>query len=270
MRDAGCTVVAMEGYHERSYGEAFADVYDDWYAGISDIDTTVVDLLALAGDGPVLELGVGTGRIAVPLAEAGRTAGIGVTGVDTSPAMLRRLAERDTARLVRAIEGDMVTGLPAGPFALAFVAYNTLFNLTGDGEQSACFRAVAERLLPGGRFVVECFVPEHPPRRGDGVGVRTMTADRVVLSVARHDPDRQAAAGQFVELTEAGGVRLRPWSIRYATPTQLDVVAGAAGFVLEHRWEAFGGTPFGEDSARHVSVYRVAGGNARPADGPVP
>jgi SAM-dependent methyltransferase len=265
----GGTVVAMEGYHERSYGEAFADVYDEWYAGISDVDTTIVDLLALAGDGPVLELGVGTGRLAVPLAEAGRAVGIGVTGVDTSPAMLARLAERDTARLVHAIEGDMVTGLPPGPFALTFVAYNTLFNLTADGEQAACFRSVAERLQPGGRFVVECFVPEHPPRHGDDVSVRTMTADRVVLSVARHDPDRQSAAGQFVELTEANGVRLRPWSIRYATPAQLDHLAGEAGFALEHRWEAFGGAPFGDDSPRHVSVYRLAGTTAGVADGPL-
>ena len=203
------------GTTRRSYGDAFADVYDDWYAGISDVDTTVVDLLALAGDGPVLELGVGTGRLAVPLAEAGRTAGITVTGIDTSAAMLAQLAERDTARLVHAVVGDMVDDLPHGPFALVFVAYNTLFNLTGEG---------ASRLLPGGRRPARSrgsvrgrgFVPDHPPTQGDDVSVRTLTADHVVLSVARHDPEHQAAAGQFVELTEAGGVRLRPG--RSATP----------------------------------------------------
>ena len=257
----------MEGYDERTYGEAFADVYDEWYRGISDVDDTVVDLLALAGDGPILELGVGTGRIAVPLAEAGRAAGVRVVGVDASAAMLARLAERDTARLVRAVEGDMVTGLPPGPFSLVFVAYNTLFNLTADGAQAACFAAVAERLVPGGRFVVECFVPDEPPRHGDVVSVRSLTADRVVLAVTRNDPANQAAAGQFVELTEAGGVRLRPWSIRYATPAQLDTTAGAAGFVVEHRWEAFGGSPFDETSPRHVTVYRLAGTDAHVADG---
>ena len=157
---------------------------------------------------------------------------------------------------------------PPDRSTLAFVAYNTLFNLTGDGAQPACFRAVADRLLPGGRFVVEAFVPEDPPRSGDDVGVRTMTADRVVLSVARHDPERQAAAGQFVELTEAGGVRLRPWSIRYATPAQLDAIAGAAGFVLEHRWEAFGGAPFGDDSRPARERVPPCGPDARPADGP--
>jgi SAM-dependent methyltransferase len=249
----------VDGYGASTYGEAFADVYDEWYTGISDVDTTVADLLDLAAGGPVLELGVGTGRLAVPLAEAGRATGVGVVGVDTSPAMLARLATRDTARLVRAIEADMVSGLPAGPFALVFVAYNTLFNLTDDGAHAACFRAVAERLRPGGRFVVEAFVPDEPPRSGDDVSVRTLAADRVVLSVTRHEPDRQAAAGQFVELTESGGVRLRPWSIRYATPEQLDGLAADAGFELEHRWAGFGRASFHPDSPRHVSIYRRAG-----------
>jgi SAM-dependent methyltransferase len=258
----------VDGYGSHTYGEAFADVYDEWYSGISDVDATVADLLELAEGGPVLELGVGTGRLAVPLAEAGRVGGVRVIGVDTSPQMLDRLTERDTARLVHTVEADMVTGLPAGPFTLVFVAYNTLFNLTDDGAHAACFRAVAERLQPGGRFVIEAFVPDDPPRHGDDVAVRTLSADRVVLSVTRHDSDRQLAAGQFVELTESGGVRLRPWSIRYATPAQLDGLARAAGFDLEHRWAGFGGAPFDSDSPRHVSVYRLAGTTARAPDNP--
>jgi SAM-dependent methyltransferase len=246
----------MEGYDERTYGDAFADVYDEWYEGISDVDVTVLELLALAGQGPVLELGVGTGRLAVPLAEAGLAGGVRVVGVDSSRAMLDRLAWRDPGGLVEAVEGDFGGELPDGPFALVFVAYNTLFNLTADGAQARCFAAVAERLLPGGRFVVEAFVPDDPPRRGDDVSVRSLSADRVVLSISVNDPDRQSAEGQFVELTEGGGVRLRPWSIRYSTPDQLDAYAEAAGLVLEHRWEQFGGEPFGADSSRHVSVYR--------------
>ena len=146
--------------------------------------------------------------------------------------------------------------LPDGPFGLAFAAYNTLFNLTDEGAQARCFVDVAERLRPRGRFVVEAFVPDDPPRRGDSVTVRSIAADRVVLSISVADPDHQSAAGQFVELTEAGGVRLRPWSIRYSTPAQLDDYARAAGFTLEQRWESFGRTPFDDESARHVSVYR--------------
>ena len=137
-------------------------------------------------------------------------------------------------------------------------AWSTIrnLNLTSDAAQARCMAAVAELLQPGGRFVVEAFVPDEPPRRGDSVSVKSLAADRVVLSLSVHDPDRQSASGQFVELTEGGGVRLRPWSIHYATPEQLDAHAATVGLVLEHRWEAFDRTPFDAGSARHVSVYR--------------
>jgi hypothetical protein len=174
--------------------------------------------------------------------------------------MLRRLTERDVDSLVAVTAGDMITGLPEGPFSLAFLAYNTLFNLTADGEQPACFRTVIERLAPGGRFVVEAFVPEVPAghaanHAADQVAVRSMTVDRVVLSVAVQRSGGRVIDGQFVELTEAGGIRLRPWSIRYSTPIEIDAMAAEAGFELEHRWEQFGRTPFTDDSPRHVSVY---------------
>lgn len=250
----------VEGYDDTTYGRAFADVYDDWYARISDIDTTIDDLLDLAAGGPVLELGVGTGRIAVPL--AARAPDVRVVGIDTSDDMLDRLSARlrhdglDGAIEVR--RGDMVDDLPPGPFSLVFVAYNTIFNLTTADRQRACFAAVAERLVPGGRFVVEAFVPDDPPRDGDRVEIRTLAADRVVLSVSRHDATAQRAEGQFVELTETGGVRLRPWSIRYASPSELDDMAAAAGFAVEHRWESFGRTEWAPDRPRHVTVYRRA------------
>ena len=154
------------------------------------------------------------------------------------------------------ILGDMRSDLPEGPFGLVFAAYNTLFNLTDEGAQARCFSEVAQRLQPGGRFVIEAFVPDEPPRRGDSVTVRSITTDRVVLSVSVADPAHQSAAGQFVEISEAGGIRLRPWSIRYSTPAQLDEYARAAGLKLEHRWDSFGRTPFDDDSVRHVSVYR--------------
>jgi SAM-dependent methyltransferase len=246
----------MQGYDASTYGDGFADVYDDWYRDISDVELTVVELLDLAGGGPILELGVGTGRLAVPLAEAGLADGVAVIGIDASAAMLARLAWRDPGKLVTTIHGDMRYDLPGGPFGLVFAAYNTLFNLTDEGAQARCFGDVAARLRPGGRFVIEAFVPDDPPRRGDSVSVRSIAADRVVLSISVDDPDHQSAAGQFVELSETGGVRLRPWSIRYATPAQLDEYARAAGLTLEQRWESFGRSPFDDDSPRHVSVYR--------------
>ncbi len=241
----------MDGYGDSSYGDGFADVYDDWYHDVSDVPATVAALERLADGGPVLELGVGTGRLAVPLAARG----VPVVGIDTSTAMLEQLARNDPTGSVTAIRGDMVDDLPDGPFALVFVAYNTVFNLPDAPRQAACFRAVADRLLPGGRFVVEAFVPEDPPPSGDHVGVRSLSVDRVVLTISVHDPVTQRASGQFVEFTERGGVRLRPWSIRYSTPAELDEMASAAGLVLEQRWRAFGDVTFGTDADRHVSVY---------------
>ena len=239
----------MDGFHEASYGDAFADVYDEWYGGISDVDATVRTLHALADGRPVLELGVGTGRLAVPLAAAGAD----VTGVDSSAAMLERLAAK--ASSVIAVRGDMVDGLPDGPFGLVFVAYNTLFNLTTAARQQACFDAVAARLAPGGVFVIEAAVPDPQRPAGGTVAVRSIAADRVVLSVDVHVPEEQRVDAQLIELTEAGGVRLRPASIRYAAPAELDAMAGAAGFELGERWEDFAQAPFAADSAQHVTVY---------------
>jgi SAM-dependent methyltransferase len=244
----------MQGYRDDSYGEAFADVYDDWYADLDDVPAVVAELAALArstGGGPVLELGVGTGRLAAPLAAAG----IEVHGVDSSASMTARIAAKPSGHLVHAVVGDMVDDLPAGPFAMTFVAYNTLFNLRSAERQQACFREVARRLRPGGIFVVEAFVPDPAHEPAERVGVRSLTADRVVLSVSRARPHEQEAEGQFVEFTESGGVRLRPWSIRWATVEQLDEMAAAADLALAHRWAGFDRSLFTPESPRHVSVY---------------
>jgi SAM-dependent methyltransferase len=245
----------VHGYDESTYGERFADVYDEWYLGISDVDATVAALVQLAAGGAVLELGIGTGRLAIPLAMTG----LDVHGVDASEAMLAQLRAKPGAESVTAVFGDMAEDLPRGPFTLAFVAYNTFFGLPNEARQRACFAAVAEVLRPDGRFVIEAFVPEAPPRSGSLVEVRHLTADRVVLTASVHLPDEQRAEGQFIELTESGGVRLRPWSVRYASPDQLDEMAAGAGFSLERRTADWEGAPFDETSAHHVSVYRPAG-----------
>ena len=249
----------MRGYHDASYGDAFADVYDDWYQGISDVATTTRVLSELADGGRVLELGVGTGRLAIPLAATG----VEVHGLDTSELMLQRLeiksndaAHRESsASKVQVHRGDMVDGLPDGPFSLVFVAYNTFFSLLEHARQQACFRHVAARLSDGGHFVIEAFVPNLEHDVSSSIAVRSVTADRVVLSVSTSDPAGQRAEGQYVDITEAGGVRLRPWSIRWATPAQIDEMASAAGFTLANRWESFDGAPFHDDSPRHVSVF---------------
>ena len=245
---------AMRGYDDASYGDAFADVYDDWYHGISDVDATIgalVELTNSAGGARVLELGVGTGRLAIPLAAAG----LEVHGLDTSERMLQQLASNDNDARVFAHLGDMVEGLPDGPFALVFVAYNTFFNLLTQDRQQACFAAVADRLIDGGYFVIEAFVPDPAHDPASSITVRSIAADRVVLSVSTANAPQQLAEGQFIDITETGGVRLRPWSIRWVTPTQLDAMATEAGLMLNQRWEAFDRTPFTTESERHVSVF---------------
>jgi SAM-dependent methyltransferase len=242
----------VDGYRSDTYGESFADVYDDWYATITDPDETAELVASTVGPaGRVLELAVGTGRLALPMAARG----LRVAGVDTSPAMLERLRRRDVGGAVDVTLGDMVDDLPPGPFDLALVAYNSLFNLESAARQQACFAAVAGVLAPGGRFVVEAFVPDD--REGPVVAVRSMTASDVVLSISEHDPATQRASGQFVHFVDGDRVRLRPWSIRYAAPDELDAMAAAAGFDLVARWEDFGRREYGPDSSQHVSVYAL-------------
>lgn len=241
----------MRGYGPSSYGDGFADVYDDWYHGVSDIEATVrlVASRCSSSDAAVLELGVGTGRLALPLADQG----LRVTGVDSSAAMLERLTARDPDGRVTTVLGDMVDDLPDGPFDVVLVAYNTLFNLLSADRQRACFVAVAQRLVPGGAFLVEAFVPA--PGSGSQVSVRSMTVDTVVLSASLLRADEQTAEGHYIEISEAGGIRLRPWSIRYCSPDELDAMAATAGLRLAARWEDVERRPFTADSERHVSCY---------------
>jgi SAM-dependent methyltransferase len=242
----------MEDYGPASYGDAFADVYDDWYGGVSEVETAVARLAELADGGPVLELGVGTGRLALPLAATG----VPVSGIDASARMVARLREKPGGEAIDIVVGDMAADLPAGPYAVIYVAYNTIFNLVSAERQERCFTLAASRLSPDGLFVVEAYVPDERRPVGGHVDVRAVTADQVVLNVTMHDAGEQRVVGQFVELTETGGVRLRPWAIRYAPPEELDAMATSGGLALAHRWADWSGARFTAESSYHVSVYR--------------
>lgn len=241
----------MKGYGAASYGDGFADVYDDWYPDVTDVEATVRFVAALVPGGRVLELGVGTGRIAGPLADQG----LEVTGIDASAAMLDRLAAKPGAGRISIVHGDMAEHLPEGPFDLVLATYNTFFNLTDADAQLACAHRVAEVLRPGGRLVIETFVPADDDAGSSGVTPRTIDADRVVLTISRRDPTSQRVDGQMVELS-AAGIRLRPWSIRYLHPDQLDDLASTAGLELEARFGDWRGTPFDTDGPHQVVVYR--------------
>lgn len=250
----------MEAYDASTYGDRFADVYDDWYAGVTDAEACadrVATIVAEVGGGPVLELGVGSGRLALPLAARG----LEVHGLDASGAMLERLRRKPGGDAVITTLGDMaaIPIVEPPPFAVVLIAFNTLFNLPTETAQRRCLTRVAEVLAPHGRLVVEAFVPRDdlPAVAERSVTPRHLTADEVVLTVSQHDPVAQTITGQHVQLTEAG-TRLRPWHLRYLTPVQLDELAATAGLALVERTAGWRGEPFGPDREVHVSVYRKA------------
>lgn len=248
----------MRGYTATSYGEAFADVYDEWYADLDDpLAWRDLVIESLPSDGPttVLELGIGTGRLAVPIAAAGHH----VTGIDSSTAMLGRIPTGEHSQHLRTIVGDMVDDLPDGPFGVAFCGFNTFFNLLTEKRQRVCLAALATKLAPGGALMIETSVAA-PDAADDAaaeptIELRSMTADHVVLSISRVSTTDQRAEGQFVHFTD-GSVRLRPWVIRWCTPDQLDQMATDAGLRLERRFADVQRNPFTETSPRQLSIYR--------------
>ena len=252
----------MEDFDAATYGERIADVYDDWYGEMSDVGAAVERVAALAAGGPVLELGVGTGRLAVPIAASG----LEVHGIDASPAMLERLAANAaTAGVsVHAHPGDFTDlDVPMdGGFAVVFVAFNTLFTLPDAEAQRRCMAAVARHLRPDGWFAVEAFVPGVPgpdyALEGGAVTPGKVEVDRVVLQVTIHDAVAQTVVGSLVDITEAG-IKLRPWRIRWASPDELDAMASEAGLARAQRWGDWDGRPYDDDCPKHVTLYRPTG-----------
>lgn len=245
------------------YGDAFADVYDDWYADFFDTPGAVRALANLSGAGPVLELGVGTGRLAIPLAESG----IAVIGIDASAAMLERLRLKNPEGTVDGVLADMAAfgailrsdprGLPIGGYPLAFCAFNTFFNLDTEELQTACLAETAAVLSPGGRLVIEAFVPTDPGSVPDRAFAEArVESEREVITSTDHDAQSQTIRGRHIEKLADGHVHVRAWSVRYLSPSQLDELAASAGLELETRHEDWRGLPFTELSQRHVSVYR--------------
>ena len=239
-----------------AYGDAIADVYDDWYADVSDVEGTVAAVVDLAAGGPVLELGIGTGRIALPLAAAG----VEVHGVDASPAMVERLRAKPGGDAIPVIVADFAERLPEVPdgFAVVLVTFNTFFNLVAPGAQERCLELIRNVLRPGGVLVVEAFVPADDPA-ASGVDVRSIAAEEVVLSVFR--TEGQVVEGSLVSLSPAGGVRLRPWAVLPRSPEALDALAAAAGLTFESRHAGWRAEAYDDFADRHVTVYRRGGGS---------
>ena len=239
----------MEEYGPSTYGDRIADIYDDLYG---DMDpTTAVSLLRdLAGSGRALELAIGTGRVAVPLAEAG----VDVTGIDASQAMVERLKAKTD--LIPVMIGDFSDVDVDGAFSLIYVVFNTFFGLLTQDDQIRCFENVAAHLEPGGRFVVEAFVPDLSRfDRGQRTQVTSVGTDSIKLDVSVHDMSAQRVDSQHVIVT-GDSINHYPVSVRYAYPPELDLMARLAGLALEHRWAGWDRSPFTSSSGKHVSVYR--------------
>jgi SAM-dependent methyltransferase len=240
----------MNFYSHDTYGERVAGVYDDWH---SDYDPSTIDMLAeLAGDGRALELGIGTGRIALPLSARG----VEVHGIDAAVSMISRLRAKPGSEQITVTQGNFAEVAVQQEFALVYVVFNTFFSLSTQDEQVQCFRNVAARLSAGGCFLVEAFVPDLTRFTGGQVNWATkVSTDVVELDVGRHDPVTQSVVSQKVVMTD-GIVRLYPLQIRYAWPAELDLMAQLAGLRLRERWSGWKREPFTAQSTKHISIYQ--------------
>jgi SAM-dependent methyltransferase len=247
----------VSDYGPETYGERWADAYDDLtprFASATDAERAADVLARLAGDGRALELAIGTGRIALPLAARG----VEVTGIDASEAMIERLRGKPGGDRIAVTVGDFADVAVDGPFRLVFLVFNTLFALLTQDDQVRCFANVAARLDDDGVFVIEAFVPD-PGRwdRGQRVEALSVETSAMHLEASRHDPLHQRVDGLHV-IVEEGAVRTYPVRIRYAWPAEVDLMARLAGLRLRDRWAGWGGEPFTAASARHVSVFERA------------
>jgi SAM-dependent methyltransferase len=241
-------------YDASTYGDRIAPVYDALYQSLPSTEAAVRLLAELTQGGPVLELGIGTGRIALPLAETG----IAVHGIDASAAMVEMLRGKPGGAQIPVTMGDFADVGVEGHYPLIYVVFNTFFALLTQEEQIRCFAHVAEHLAPGGRFLIEAFVPDLARfDRGQRTSVINLTLDRVQLDVVQVDIAAQRIVTQHVAITESG-TRLYPVQLRYAWPSELDLMARLAGLRLQERWGGWQREPFTSASQFHLSVYTPA------------
>jgi SAM-dependent methyltransferase len=237
------------------FGEEVAARYDDDESRMFDpalIDATVDFLAPLAGDGGALELGIGTGRIALPLARRG----VRVSGIDLSAAMVARLRAKPGGDEIEVAIGDFATTRVGGTFALAYLVFNTINNLTTQDEQVACFANVADHLAPRGRFVIEVGVPDLQ-RLPPGETIHAFDVSAAHLGFDEYDVVTQGLISHhYNAIGETFELRSIPF--RYVWPAELDLMARLAGMRLQDRWGGWRREPFTRDSRKHVSIWTKA------------
>jgi Methyltransferase domain len=235
------------------FGEDVAARYDESSAGEFDpavVGPTVDFLAGLAGPGPALELGIGTGRIALPLAARG----IAVHGIELSEAMTAQLRRKPGGAEIPVAIGDFSSTRVDGTFRLVYLVFNTIGNLTTQAQQVACFRNAAAHLEPGGSFVIEVGIPDLqrlPP--GETVIPFHVSDERIGFD--EYDVANQGLISHHLEITPDGRAIRNSIPFRYAWPAEYDLMAQLAGMTLRERWGGFGGEPFTSESRKHVSVW---------------
>lgn len=242
----------MADYDETTYGERIAEVYDLFYGARQDLGPVLDFLVALARGRRVLELGIGTGRLAIPLAARG----LKIHGIDVSPAMVEKMRAKPGGADIPVLMGDFAELKIAGRFSLIYVVFNTFFALLTQEAQVRCFSRVAKRLAPDGAFVIEAFVPDHRVlAQRNRLAAFEVGTERVVIDAASFDPVLQRTRAQHIVITDNQPPRLYPVESRFAYPAELDLMARIAGMRLRERWGWWDRRPFNSDSTTHVSVY---------------
>ncbi|MFD0901397.1 class I SAM-dependent DNA methyltransferase [Actinomadura sediminis] len=235
------------------FGERVAAAYDETEAEMfapAAIDPAVDLLAGLAGDGRALELGIGTGRVALPLARRG----VPVHGIDLSPAMVARLRAKPGGDAIGVTIGDFATTRAPGTFTLAYLVFNTVNNLTTQDAQVSCFENAAAHLGPGGRFVIEVGVPALR-RLSPGQTMVPFHAGPATWAFDRYDTATQAMSSNYLTV-EGGRGECRSIPFRYVWPSELDLMARIAGMELVDRWSTWTRAPFTHESEHHISVWR--------------
>jgi len=234
------------------FGERVAARYDESSAEMFEpgVVDTVADFLAgLAGGGQALELGIGTGRIALPLARRG----VGVHGIDMSRAMVARLRAKRGGEAIGVTIGDFATTMVDGTFSVAYLVFNTIMNLTTQAAQVACFGNVAAHLEPGGCFVIEVSIPDlrRLPAGQTAVPFH-VSPTRWAFDI--YDVATQAMSSNYIEVIDGRG-DYTSFPFRYVWPAELDLMAQLAGLRLRERWDGWTREPFTSESRQHVSIW---------------
>jgi SAM-dependent methyltransferase len=242
----------VHGVRRNYFDERIAKGYDARWANLSEpavVDPAVSFLAGLAGKGAALELGIGTGRLALPLSQRG----VRVHGIELSPAMVAQLQAKPGSDKIGVTIGDFATTSVGETFMVAYLVRNTIMNLTTQDEQVECFRKVSAHLEPGGCFVIEVMVPELQ-RLPPGETVRAFTVTSTHLGFDEYDVAAQGLVSHHYWLVDGQLETFSP-PFRYVWPSELDLMARLAGMTLRERWSDWNRAPFTSDSRQHISVW---------------